>query len=158
MQRIHQVAGLAFAALGVFMALQGRKLGIEGLYGPGPGFFAFVIGVGLVLASALWIARVTMYGAAAIPADFVPDRGALIRIAAVVCALVAFALVLRSLGFALTMLAFLLVLFFAFGRAHAIAKLVTAAAASFGLNYVFEKLLRVPLPDAALPALRALGL
>jgi hypothetical protein len=158
MQRVHQAAGIAFAALGVFMALQGRALGIEGMYGPGRGFFAFVVGVALCITSVLWLARVTVHGAEKMPADFVPERDGLVRIAAIVCGLAAFAVAVTSLGFNLTMLAFLLILFFAAGGDHPIAKVITAIAASFGLNYVFEELLKVPLPDASLPALRALGL
>ena len=42
-------------------------------------------------------------------------------------------------------------------REHAIAKVVVALTGSAGTHYVFEHFLRVPLPDATLPALRSLG-
>jgi hypothetical protein len=55
------------------------------------------------------------------------------------------------------MLALLLFLLFAFDRQHALPKLAVAVAGSVGTHYVFEHLLRVPLPSSTLPALRALG-
>ena len=55
------------------------------------------------------------------------------------------------------MLGLLLGLFFAYDREHALAKVVVALAGSVGTHYVFERFLRVPLPDATLPALRSLG-
>jgi hypothetical protein len=42
-------------------------------------------------------------------------------------------------------------------REHVLAKIVVAVAGSVGTHYVFERYLRVPLPDASLPALRSLG-
>ena len=52
---------------------------------------------------------------------------------------------------------FLLVLFFAFDRGHPIFKIVIAFAGSFGVHYGFERFLRVPLPNASIEFLRALG-
>ena len=63
----------------------------------------------------------------------------------------------HALGFKLVMLALLLGLFFVYDREHALAKIVVALAGSVGTHYVFERFLRVPLPDASLPALRSLG-
>ena len=77
--------------------------------------------------------------------------------AAILLALVAFAVLLALLGFTLVMLGLLLGLFFAYDREHALAKLVVALVGSAGTHYVFERFLRVPLPDATLPALRSLG-
>ena len=77
--------------------------------------------------------------------------------AAILLALVAFAVLLAPLGFTVVMLGLLLGLFFAYDREHALAKLVVALVGSAGTHYVFERFLRVPLPDATLPALRSLG-
>ena len=51
------------------------------------------------------------------------------------------------------MLAFLLGLFVAYDRRHALAKV----AAGVGAHYVFELVLGVPFPYASVPALRSLG-
>jgi hypothetical protein len=75
----------------------------------------------------------------------------------VLVALVAFGALLLPLGFDLAMLALLLFLFFAFDRGHAIVKIVIALVGSFGVHYGFERFLRVPLPNASLDFLRALG-
>lgn len=61
------------------------------------------------------------------------------------------------LGFKLAMLRLLLFLFFAFDREHVLAKLVTAVAGCVGTHYVFEHVLRVPLPCLSLSALRSVG-
>jgi hypothetical protein len=42
-------------------------------------------------------------------------------------------------------------------RERVLAQIVVAVAGSVGTHYVFERYLRVPLPDAALPVLRSLG-
>lgn len=42
-------------------------------------------------------------------------------------------------------------------RGHVLAKIVAAVAGSVGTHDVFEHYLRVPLPDAPLPALRSQG-
>ena len=86
-----------------------------------------------------------------------PSRAASRAWPSIVLALVAFAVLLTPLGFKLVMLALLLGLFFAYDRQHAVAKIVVAVAGSVGTHYVFERFLRVPLPDASLPALRSLG-
>ena len=52
-----------------------------------------------------------------------PEPGGALRVASIIGALVAFALLLTPLGFQLTMLGLLLVLFFAFDRTHVGAKL-----------------------------------
>jgi putative tricarboxylic transport membrane protein len=80
-----------------------------------------------------------------------------VRVASIILTLVTFAVLLTPLGFKLVMLALLLGLFFAYDREHVLAKIGMAVAASVGTHYVFSHYLRVPLPDASLPALRALG-
>ncbi len=158
MRRIHQVVSLSFLGLGVFLVLQGRALGLAGQFGPGPGFFAFWVGIGLAGLSLVWLGRATLGPAEAMPPDFVPPRSGLLRVVSVVLALVAFAAVLTPLGFNLAMFGFLVFLLLAFGREYAGLKLVVAVAGSFGIHYVFERLLRVPLPYASVSLLRDLGL
>ena len=159
MRRIYQVASLAFLALGLFLASQGRALGIAGRFGPGPGpgFFPFWVGLGLAALSLAWLGQVTLRPVPGAPPDFVPERDGQVRVVSVVAALVGFAVALTGLGFDLAMLGFLIALFLAFGREHVLPKIVLAVAGSFGVHYVFEKLLEVPLPSTSLDALRKLG-
>ena len=73
------------------------------------------------------------------------------RVASILLALVAFAVLLTPLGFKLVMLALLLGLFFAYDREHALAKIVVAVAGSVGTHYVFERFLRVPAAGRVAP-------
>jgi len=144
-------------AIGVFLAWHGYRLKIEGLYGPGPGFFPFCIGLGIAVLSLIWLAQATWRPVPAMPADFLPERPQLFGLVVIVAAMAAFGMLLRPLGFNLAMLGLLLFLFFVIDRKHAVAKLAIAFIGSFGVHYVFEELLRVPLPYASLPLLRSLG-
>lgn len=158
MKRIHQATSLVTGGIGVFFVLQGIRLKFEGQLGPGPGFFPVLIGIALTLLSAVWLVQATLKPAAISASDVLPPRRDLVTLVAAVGALIAFMLLLRPLGFNLTMLGLLLFLFFLIDRDHPVAKLVIAFLGSFGVHYVFEQLLRVPLPFASLPLLRQLGL
>lgn len=158
MKVTRQVTGLLVVALGIFLAWQGTRLRIDGDFGPGPGFFPFWIGLGLVAMGAAWSLRLAFGGADAVGEEgFLPPRENLVLLVVVVGALVAFMLLLRPIGFDLAMLALLLALFFAIDRSRVVAKLATAIVASFGVHWVFETLLAMPLPHAAIPALRQFG-
>jgi hypothetical protein len=152
--RFRQAAALIVTAIGVFLALAGVRLRLEGQNGPGPGFLAFWVGLALAVLGPVWLVQVSLAPPPA-PASSAP--GGPVRVAAILAALVAFAVLLAPLGFTLVMLGLLLGLFFAYDREHALAKIVVALVGSVGTHYVFERFLRVPLPDATLPALRSLG-
>jgi hypothetical protein len=152
--RFRQAAALVVTAIGVFLALAGVRLRLEGQYGPGPGFLAFWVGLALAVLGPVWLVQVSLAPPPA-PAPSAPGGPA--RVAAILGALAAFAVLLAPLGFTLVMLGLLLGLFFAYDREHALAKIVVALVGSVGTHYVFERFLRVPLPDATLPALRSLG-
>ena len=155
MKIARQLAALLLAGTGVFLVVAGIRLRLEGQYGPGPGFLAFWVGVPLALLSVVWLGQVSLAPPPPHPTESEP--GGLGRVASIILALIAFAVLLTPFGFKLVMLALLLGLFFAYDREHALAKIVVAVAGSVGTHYVFERYLRVPLPDASLPALRSLG-
>lgn len=157
MKRIYQGSALLGAAIGLFVAWHGYRLKIEGLYGPGPGFFPFWIGSCITALSLVWLAQATWRPVPAMPADFWPQRPQLVGLVVIVAAMIAFAMLLRPVGFNLAMLGLLLFLFFVIDRRHVAAKLGIAGIGSFGVHYVFEEILRVPLPYAELPLLRSLG-
>ena len=157
MRRIFQVASLALFGLGLFLVFQGRSIGLAGHFGPGPGFFAFWIGFALATLSVVWCIRVSLQPAVAMPPGFIPERGGILRVVLVILALVAFAALLELIGFNLAMLGLLACLMFGFGREHVTLKVVISLAGSFGVHYVFEKLLRVPLPYSSIGFLRSWG-
>ena len=158
MRRASLVMAMLFVAAGLFMTYGGYALKLTGQYGPGPGFTAFWIGLPLTVLSAIWLVQLLRQWKTEDPATFESERGGLRRIATVLLALVAFGALLVPLGFDLTMLSLLLFLFFAFDRKHPSVKIVIALAGSFGVHYAFEHFLRVPLPNASIGFLRALGL
>jgi hypothetical protein len=154
----HLLAAALLLALGVFLVMRGMRLGIEGDYGPGAGFFPVVIGTVLAAAAAIWLVTAALGAAPEPPAEFETERRGVGVVVAVVAALLAYGFALHVLGFRLASLVLLLVLFFAPGRTRWPAKLVAAGVASFGVHHVFTEWLRVPLPEATLAPLRALGL
>lgn len=158
MRRLYQACSLLCIALGAYLAYEGYRLRLVGQLGPGPGFFPFWTGIALVVVGALWLTQASLRGAPRLPTGFVPVRGRLLTLAAIVLALVAFMLLLRPLGFNLAMLLLLLFLFFLIDRSHPVAKVVLAFLGSFGVHYLFEQVLRVPLPFASWGALRQFGL
>lgn len=152
------LAAALLLALGVFLVMRGARLGIEGDYGPGAGFFPAVIGTILALAAATWLATAGLGPAPTPPQEFETEWRGVGVVAAAVAALIAYGFALHQLGFRLSSLLLLLVLFFAPGFARWPAKLAAAVAASFGVHHAFTEWLRVPLPEASLAPLRALGL
>jgi len=157
MRRVSLVMSLLFEAAGVFMTYGGYALKLKGLYGPGPGFTAFWIGLPLTVLSLAWFVQLCRRSNSE-PEAFESEQGGLRRVAAVVLALAAFGILLIPLGFDLSMLALLLFLLFAFNREHRVLKIVIALAGSFGVHFAFEHLLRVPLPYSSIEFFRALGL
>jgi len=157
LQAARRITALISLALGVYLAWQGTKLRIEGDFGPGPGFFPFWVGCGVAVLAVLWLAQLLLRPAAESGEAFLPTREGAAKLALVTGALVGFMLLLRPIGFNLAMLGLLLVLFFAIDRRHVAAKLAIAVAASFGVHWLFEHALNVPLPDASIPALQQLG-
>jgi hypothetical protein len=120
--------------------------------------FAALIGVAMAAVAGLWMLRLSSPRGRSGVQQLSADPAGLGRVALVVAELVAFALLLRPIGFNLSMFLLLVGLFIGFGRDRIVLKLVIAFLASFGTHYVFETMLRVPLPYASLPLLRSLGL
>jgi hypothetical protein len=152
------MASLVLLGVGLFLVYQGWAIGLAGHFGPGPGFFAFWVGIALAVLSMAWGGQASLQAVKAMPPDFIPDRGGIVRVASVMFAMVAFVMVLTTLGFNLAMFGLLFFLFFAFGRDYPIMKTAISIAGSFGVHYVFERLLRVPLPYSSIAFLRNMGL
>jgi putative tricarboxylic transport membrane protein len=157
MRIYQQIASVIFAALGVFLVAEGVGLKLEGEFGPGPGFMAFVVGALLIIVSAAWGLLVSRTASTPIPAELLPDREGTYKVVLTVAALLLFAAIFDIVGFKLAMFGFLLAALFVFGRDHPIIKIVVAVLFSFGLFVLFVRVLRVPLPGPSIEALAALG-
>lgn len=158
MKPYQQLTAIIFAAIGVFMTVEGYRLKLEGEFGPGPGFMAFFVGALLLVVSLVWLARVSLQPAMPFPADMLPEDGRWVKVIAVTVAMLAFATLLQIIGFKLSAVLFLAAAFLIFGLDHLIAKAIVALAGSFGLAYVFEHFLLVPLPKSSIAALAGIGL
>jgi putative tricarboxylic transport membrane protein len=159
MRRYYQVAGLLALALAVYVAVESRTgLNYYTEYGPGPGFLPFWCAVLLAGLSFAWLFQVSFREVEAPPEGFVPPRAALVRLASVTGALLAFALLMGVMGFQLTMLAFLWFLLLRVGGQKHLTAFVLAIAGSAAFTYLFRSRLDVPLPLSSLEFLRNLGL
>lgn len=134
---------LAFGAFIIYESLGHNYYGSD--FGPGPGFFSFWLGVLLMALSLFQIVMAWRKPAEPLPDGFVPDREGIKRMLIVMGTLVASLLLMDYLGFSLTMLLFCIFLLRRLGRQSWWLTLTLAAAASFGMYYLFS-LLQVMLP------------
>jgi putative tricarboxylic transport membrane protein len=157
MRPYRQFASLLFAVLGAFLIIEGFELRLQGDFGPGPGFMAVLIGALLLACSVGWGVRESLAPSEGFPAELLPDREGLQRVLVVTAAMLVLVAVLTSVGFKLSLFLFLLVTQFVFGQDRPVVKVLVALACSFGVFLLFERVLRVPLPDPSIDWLAALG-
>jgi putative tricarboxylic transport membrane protein len=137
-----RIAGGALALLGVLVLVEsGRTLPLGTLRSPGPAF----VPVALALILLVFGGAIVALGARA-PLVAAVGWGEA-RHAVVIFAVCAFAaLALERLGYRLTMLLALLFLVRVVERKGALVALAFAAGMAFGSYFLFDTLLRVPLP------------
>jgi putative tricarboxylic transport membrane protein len=139
---IDQVAGAVFAAFAVLVLWESRSIPFGFLAEPGPG------AVPILLAGTLLVCSIAVViggrGSKPLAAVLWPEwRHALAILAA--CAFMALAM--ERLGYRLTIFAALLVLVGAVERKGWLAAVTFAGCFAFGTFYLFNTLLRVPLPQ-----------
>ena len=149
------LSGAAIAALGAtilihvqsFPPMPGQKVG--------PAMFPGLLAVGLLICAAcvIWRGLKTLKteGWLELPAWFRQRRIAL-GFALIPVVLIVYAAVSEALGFLPTGIAFLYTLFWVFGVKPRVALLV-AVGGTFGIHYIFYKLLKVPLPWGVLKSI-----
>ncbi|NNM46762.1 tripartite tricarboxylate transporter TctB family protein [Knoellia koreensis] len=142
----------ALVAVGGYVAIASRSLGVWTEAGPGPGFFPLVLGLFLVVLSLVWFVQTPRQVA---PAS--ASQRTLLRTGAVtIGSLVLLAAVLNVVGFQIAMFAFLL-FHLRRGRVRWLASVIIALVGSVGTFHLFGDVLLVPLPLSSLPFLGALG-
>lgn len=146
MKRAYQITGVLFIPFSVFVARESIELRFYTSLGPGPGFFPFWLSVLLGLLACVMLCQATFGRSDPMPADMFPRKVGYLRLAAITVALIGVLVLMNPLGFRLSMLAFLLFLLFALGRANPVVAVPVALAGSFGFYYVFLEWLKIPLP------------
>jgi len=153
---VQKVVALVLAALAVFIIAEGMTLSYYGRFGPGSGFLPIWVG-GLLLVLSL-ILVVQSFRAADDGTLFLPGRGTYKRPLALALACLLVLPALPLFGFRLTMFVFVLLVPAILERQRWPWAIAIAAIASFGTAAVFENVLLVRLPHAAIGGLSHLGL
>lgn len=136
-----RIAGGALSLLALVVLWESRSLPLGSWRNPGPGYMPVVLALVLL---GLALAVVAMGGRApAVTSIGWGEAGHALVIVAV-CAFAAFAL--ERLGYRLTMLVALVLLVRVVERRRVVESLAFSLALAFGSFYLFNTLLRVPLP------------
>jgi hypothetical protein len=140
-----RIGGSALCLLALFVMWESRALPVGTWRNPGPGYFPVLLAALLLILGTL----VSSMGGHAPPVAGVgwgETRHAvmILGVSAFIC------LGLERLGYRLTMLAALFFLVWLMERKSLLAAAVFALALSFGSFYLFDTLLRVPLPRGPL--------
>lgn len=146
MRRPNQIAGAVLILVAALVAREALTLEYFTMIGPGPGFFPFWLSVLLGLSGASILYQATVKPSDPMPVDFIPTRAGLLRIGAIVLAVIAVVVLMVPLGFRLTVLGFQFFLLFALGRQSLPVTIVVSLAGSFGVYEVFSNFLELPLP------------
>ena len=150
MSRVNRIVWGLLLLFGVFVVFESLDLSYYGTdFGPGPGFFSFWLWVLVIVLSLVQIAGTFRRPAERLPDDFVPDRHGVKRMTCVLGALVASLLLMRSLGFSLTILGFNIFLLRMLGRQSWWITLALSLVGSVGIFYLFWQL-QVFLPTGIL--------
>lgn len=140
-----QIPAIAWLGIGIAIATGAHNLGVGALNSPGPGLFAFIIGVSMALLSISIV--VTGIGAPAEPeisSTAAPRRA--LPVVAVVAALMFYALALERIGFVLCTLLFLAGLLGVLGRRSWLVTATASLGITAGSYVIFAKLLKINLP------------
>ena len=146
MKRWYQGTGAAMILLSAFLAQEALSLRYYTPLGPGPGFFPFWLSIIMAILSGAMIGQATFGKPEAMPADFYSDRKGYLRISAVLGALIGVIILMKPIGFVVTMLGFYFFLLCALGRQSLWMTGIVATAGSLGVYYLFVHGLAVPLP------------
>lgn len=141
MLTVDRVAGAALAVFGLFVLWQSRALPLGSLGNPGPAYMPVALATLLVLGGV----AIAALGKEAPPVFSLSFREWR-HVVAIFIACAFCALALERLGFRLTILLALLFLLGVVERKHPLPALIFAVVFAAGTFFLFDTLLRVPLP------------
>lgn len=146
----HLVVNTGFLGMSGYMVRESLQLDFYTSSGPGPGLLPFWVAVIMGGLALLGLYRAALGPASPLPEGFIPSRTGMLRICAIILAVIGTIVLMRPLGFRITMLMFLVFLLSVLGRQKPIVTVLVAFAGSFGVFYLFTSWLRVSLPIGAL--------
>jgi len=152
------IGSVAIMALGSYMVISSFGFGFGTLAKPGAGVFPAAIGSVLALLGLIWFIQLFTGHVRREGGSTTPDAQGAVRIAISLAVIVGFALFVGLLGYQLTMLLAMLVLFFFVARTRWWLNLIMALVFSFGTFLLFDFGLGVRLPVSQIPILQNLGL
>ncbi len=150
MQRPYQITGIAFLLGASFIAYDSLQLKYYSSLGPGPGFFPFWLSLLLGVLAVIMLLKASFGKSDPMPSDFFPSCIGILRMSAVALSLAGTTICIETIGFSLTILPMYVLLLYAFGYRKLLTTLVLSVGGSFGIDYLFVRLLQVPLPRGIL--------
>jgi putative tricarboxylic transport membrane protein len=153
LKRIDHISALIILVIAVFYLFKTTKLAVWKGKTLGPGFFPLLLGIALVALTILLLVKATLAPkdpSRSLPERFFPSRSGLLKLLYLIGALVVYALTLHPLGYLLSTLLFLCVLFLAWDPKRP-GFAIAVAVGTVLFSYVFfDLLLKVPLPKGLL--------
>ncbi len=149
MKRVDMVVSAIFFLMGAWVLWQATLLPTFSVFGPGPEFMPNVLGVLLLILSAVLFVN-SWRKSPSIPEGFVPDRKGLFRIAVMIVALFLYTALLEVVGYLPLTFAYAVFMLLAMWRARWYVSLVVAVAITFGFYWAFVVVLGVPAPKGIL--------
>jgi hypothetical protein len=153
------IGQLGLAALGVYVALEARSLGLWTVLGPGPGLLPLALGIALLGLTGAWVVQTVLQWRRG-TVDDEPSGAQLDRtyVIGVVGGLLVLAALMNLLGFQIAMALFLFAELMWLGRQKWWVSVVVALVGSVGIFVLFDRVLGVQLPLSSLPVLSGVGL
>lgn len=145
MKRVDLVVAILFFLLGAWVLWQATMLPTFSVFGPGPEFMPNVAGGLMVGISAMLFAN-SWRNPPQLPADFVPDRTGLFRIAVMIVAIFLYTALLEAVGYLVLTFSYATLMLFALARYRWYVNLGLALAITVAFYYVFVTVLQVPVP------------
>jgi hypothetical protein len=145
MTRLYQTVAILIALFGAFVIYLSLELSYSADYGPGPGFFSFWLGILLIVLAVIDFIGISRRPREFLSKGFLPDKQGMRRLVYISGSLVIALMVMKYLGFTLTILLFSVFLLRTMSKQSWWATLLIAIIGSVGTFQLF-RLLQVPLP------------
>ncbi|MHB8910491.1 MAG: tripartite tricarboxylate transporter TctB family protein [Syntrophales bacterium] len=143
------ISGIVCLFISGFVLTTSLRLGVGALHDPGPGFMLFWAGVLLTICSSILLGASLLKRIEPVRRSDAPKGGDRRNVVIAVAALIAYCLAVPKLGYRISTFALMLVLF-SLGRMKPWVVILGSLLAVLASYYLFDQLLRTPLPRGML--------